>query len=423
MNADVLLLIAYVLMALFFSFLCSVAEAVLLSITPSYIEEQKESKPKLAAILKRLKQDNVDRSLAAILTLNTIAHTVGAIMAGAKATVVFGSTWFGLFSAGMTLLILFLSEIVPKTIGAIYWSKLVKPSALFVNSLIVILYPIVWLSEKFTKFISHGKDLHIFSRTEFLAMARIGGQTGHLSDNESRIIANLFRFSQTRVREVMVPRPRIVALDIEQDRETILKVVLDSQFSRFPVYRGEMDNVLGFVHAKDLLSVAVQTPDFDLGSLLRQAIFLPEAKRVHDLLREIQQGHIHMAMVVDEYGNLSGLVTTEDLLEELVGEIEDEHDLTEPKRVQRLKEGGYLVDALLSLNDLENLLGVRFDDSVPYETLAGLILYELGHLPAEGESLIWRDHRLTCVKVAHTGIRKVKIVSTSGQAEGSEVKA
>jgi len=409
MNADVILLIAYVLLALFFSFLCSVAEAVLLSITPSYIEEQREKKPKIAALLYRLKQENVDRSLAAILTLNTIAHTVGAIMAGAKATVVFGSTWFGLFSAAMTLMILFLSEIVPKTIGAIYWARLVKPTVLFVNSLIVGLYPIVWLSEKFTKFISHGKDIHIFSRTEFLAMARIGGQSGHLSDSESMIIANLFRFAQTQVREVMVPRPRVVPLDLEQDRDQILKIVLDSQYSRFPVYRGEIDNVVGFVHGKDLLCQAVQTPDFDLESLLRTPMFIPESKKVNELLREMQRGHIHMAMVVDEYGSLSGVVTTEDLLEELVGEIEDEHDQGEPKRIQLLKEGGYLVDALLPLNDLEDLLGVHFAEDAPYETLAGLILFKLGHLPVEGERVAWGDFLLTCVKVTPTAIRKVKI--------------
>jgi CBS domain containing-hemolysin-like protein len=413
MNADAVLLIAYVMSALFFSFLCSVAEAVLLSITPSYIEEQKEKQPKLAALLKRLKQDNVDRSLAAILTLNTIAHTVGAIMAGAKATVVFGSTWFGLFSAIMTLLILFLSEIVPKTIGAIYWSKLVAPTAFFVNSLIVALYPIVRLSENLTKFISHGKDIHIFSRTEFLAMARIGEQTGYLSDNESLFITNLFQFGSLRVSEVMVPRPRVVPLDLEQSREQILKIVVESQYSRFPVYRGEIDNVVGFIHGKDLLCQAVQTPDFDLESLLRAPLFVPESKKVNELLREMQHGHIHMAMVVDEYGSLSGVVTTEDLLEELVGEIEDEHDLDEPKRVQRLKEGGYLVDALIPLNDLEDLLGVRFPEKMPYETLAGLILFELGHFPVEGERIVRGDYLLTCVKVKPTAIRKVKIEPAS----------
>lgn len=151
MSADGLLLIIYVLLALIFSFLCSVAESVLLSITPSFIEGQKESRPKHAALLKRLRQDKVDQSLAAILTLNTIAHTVGAIGAGAKATVVFGSAWFGLFSAVMTLLILFFSEIIPKTLGAVYWTTLVGPISSFLNILIVLLYPIVWLSERQTK--------------------------------------------------------------------------------------------------------------------------------------------------------------------------------------------------------------------------------------------------------------------------------
>jgi len=207
----------------------------------------------------------------------------------------------------------------------------------------------------------------------------------------------------------MVPRPRIVALDLDQDRGQILKIVVDSQYSRFPVYRGEIDNVVGFVHGKDLLGQAVQTPDFNLESLLRTPFFVPEAKKVNDLLREMQRGHIQMAMVVDEYGSLSGVVTTEDLLEELVGEIEDEHDLGEPQRIQRLKDGGYLVDALLPLNDLEDLLGVRFPEGMPYETLAGLILFELGHFPVEGERVAWGDYLLTCVKVTPTAIRKVKI--------------
>ncbi|MGB5985026.1 MAG: DUF21 domain-containing protein, partial [Desulfobacterales bacterium] len=151
------MLIAYVLLALIFSFLCSVAEAVLLSITPSYIAGLRQKQPRRAALLRRLKQENVDRSLAAILTLNTVAHTVGAIGAGAKATVVFGSAWFGVFSALMTLAILFLSEIVPKTIGAVYWSRIVGPTAIFVQTLIIVLYPMVWISELLTRFISKGK--------------------------------------------------------------------------------------------------------------------------------------------------------------------------------------------------------------------------------------------------------------------------
>lgn len=236
-----------------------------------------------------------------------------------------------------------------------------------------------------------------------------GRETGVITLAEQEFIRNVFAFSQTQVREVMVPRPRVVALDLGLDREQILKFVVDSQYSRFPVYRGELDNVVGFIHGKDLLGLAVQSSNFSLESLIRRPFFVPEAKKVDELLGEMQRGHFHMAMVVDEYGSLSGVVTTEDLLEELVGEIEDEHDLGEPPRIQALQDGGYLVDALLPLNDLENLLGVRFPAEAPYETLAGLILFELGHFPVAGEQLAWGKFLLTCVKVTPTAIRKVRI--------------
>jgi putative hemolysin len=249
-----------------------------------------------------------------------------------------------------------------------------------------------------------------------------GRETGGVTPSEQEFIRNVFEFSNTQVREVMVPRPRVVPLDLEQSREQILKIVVESQYSRFPVYRGEIDNVVGFIHGKDLLCQAVQTPDFDLESLLRPPLFVPESKKVNELLREMQHGHIHMAMVVDEYGALSGVVTTEDLLEELVGEIEDEHDLDEPKRVQLLKEGSYLVDALLPLNDLEDLLGVRFPEKMPFETLAGLILFELGHFPVEGERVAWGDFLLTCAKVKPTAIRKVKIEPASEKNAFREMK-
>lgn len=241
-----------------------------------------------------------------------------------------------------------------------------------------------------------------------------GQETGAVSRDEHDIIRKVFDFSRTQVREVMVPRTRMLALDLERGRQELLRVVVESQYSRFPVYRGDVDNIVGFIHGKDLLGAAVQNPDFDLTGLIRRPLFVPEAKKVNDLLREMQRGHIHMAMVVDEYGSISGVVTTEDLLEELVGEIEDEHDQGEPPRIQPLADGGYLVDALLGLNDLEDLLGVQFPADAPYETLAGLILYQLGHFPVAGEQLVWEGYLLTCVKTAPTAIRRVRIEQVGG---------
>lgn len=236
-----------------------------------------------------------------------------------------------------------------------------------------------------------------------------GRETGEVTSGEQKFIQNVFDFSQTQVHEVMVSRPRILGLDLAQSREEILKLVLKGQYSRFPAYRGEIDNVVGFIHSKDLLGQAVQDLDFDPEKFIRPAFFVPESKKISDLLREMQRNRLHMALVVDEYGSITGLATTEDLLEELVGEIEDEHDIVEPKRIQHLKDGGYLVDALIPLIDLQELLEVRFAKGRPYETLAGLILFELGHIPSEGERVYWGDYLLTCVKVTGTAIRRVKI--------------
>ncbi len=340
MNADAVLLITYILLALVFSFLCSIAESVLLSITPSYIQGQKEKRPKYAALLKRLKQDNVDRSLAAILTLNTIAHTVGAIGAGAKATIVFGSTWFGLFSAVMTLLILFVSEIVPKTIGVIYWSKLVYPILFFVNTLIVILYPIVWISERLTKFISHGKDIHIFSRDEFIAMAEVGVETGQIHNKESRIIRNLFRFESLKVADIMTPRVVISALAEDIKIIDSLETVTHTPFSRLPLYRAHTDDITGFVLKDDvLIFIAQKRGDEKLKVLKREILIVPDSVSLTALLERFLTDRQHIAIVVNEHGGTDGLVTLEDLIETLMGmEIMDETDDVEDMRALARKQ-------------------------------------------------------------------------------------
>jgi len=334
MNTDGLLLIIYVLLALVFSFLCSVAEAVLLSITPSYIEGQKEKRPKHAALLTRLRQDNVDQSLAAILTLNTIAHTVGAIGAGAKATVVFGSAWFGLFSATMTLLILFLSEIVPKTLGTVWWPILVDPISYFVNTLIVVFYPIVWISKRLTKFISHGKDIHIFSRDEFIAMAQVGVETGHIRDKESRVIRNLLRFESLKVDDIMTPRTVISALPEDMKIIDSLKQVTQTPFSRLPLYTTHIDDITGFVLKEDVLINAAQKQgDKKLNTLKREILAVPDSVSLTLLLEQLLKDRQHIAIVINEHGGTDGLVTLEDLIETLMGmEIMDETDAVEDLR-------------------------------------------------------------------------------------------
>jgi CBS domain containing-hemolysin-like protein len=330
-QGDIVLLITYVLMALVFSFLCSVAEAVLLSITPSYIAELQGRKPKRAALLKKLKQDNVDKSLAAILTLNTIAHTVGAIGSGSKATVIFGSAWFGLFSALMTLMILFLSEIIPKTIGALHWRSLAGLTAQFVQILIWVLYPLIWVSEFLTRLVSRGKTTHIFSREEFIAMADIGEQSGKIDQHESRIIQNLFRFGSLTSTDIMTPRTVISCLPQSMTVSEALGIWPPVTFSRIPLYQTDVDHITGFVLRDDLLnSKALDRGGAALETLKRNIKSVSGDMSLSALLEFFLSKRLHIAIVIDEYGGTKGVVTMEDVVETLLGmEIVDEMDQTE----------------------------------------------------------------------------------------------
>jgi CBS domain containing-hemolysin-like protein len=331
---DVVLLTTYILLALVFSFLCSVAEAVLLSITPSYIAGLQDKNSKLAALLKQLKQDNVDQSLAAILTLNTIAHTVGAIGSGSKATVVFGSAWFGLFSAVMTLMILFLSEIIPKTIGAVYWRTLAGFTARFVRTLIWVLYPLIRLSEALTRLIARGKAVHVFRREEFVAMAGIGESAGKIDPRESRIIRNLFRLSSLTVSDIMTPRTVISSLPQDITVSEALDAKPSVTFSRLPLYEKDLDHVTGFILRDDLLhSKALDGDDFKLQTLRRDIKTVSDTMPLSDLLEFLLDQRQQIALVIDEYGGTNGLVTIEDVVETLLGmEIVDEMDRVEDMR-------------------------------------------------------------------------------------------
>jgi CBS domain containing-hemolysin-like protein len=327
-SSDAFLLLLYVLVALLFSFMCSIAEATLLSITPSYIAGLKETNPKKAAQLQRLKVDNIDQSLAAILTVNTIAHTLGAIGAGSKATAVFGDAWFGVFSAVMTLLILFLTEIVPKTLGAVYWRQLAGFSTLYVNVLIKSMYPLIVVSEKLTKLISGGKKLHDFSRDEFVAMAGIGKEQGMINDRESKIIRNLFLFKSVEASTVMTPRIVVSAVQKDLTVEEALGDPAKVHFSRLPIYGADLDSVVGFVLREDLLVAKGQGQgNRPLSDFRREIIAVIASTPLSRLMETLLEQRQHIALVVGEYGETKGLVTLEDVVETLLGiEILDEGD-------------------------------------------------------------------------------------------------
>lgn len=328
LGRDVFLLLSYIGLALVFSFLCSIAEAVLLSITPSFVAELRERDPKQAERLGRLKGDNIDRSLAAILTVNTVAHTLGAVGAGSKATAVFGDALFGVFSAVLTLLILFLSEIVPKTIGAVHWRRLTGFTEAYVRLLIFAMYPLIRVSELLTRLISRGQKVHVFSREEFIAMTDIGERSGQIDARESRVIRNLFRFKALTAEDVMTPRPVMVSLPAAMTVAEAYGLRDQIPFSRLPLHGQDRDDILGFVIYEDILLAHLRGQDAEPVTIVRRdLIAVPAGSTLTMLLEHLLRQRQHIALVVGEFGETRGVVTLEDLVETLLGEeILDEGD-------------------------------------------------------------------------------------------------
>jgi CBS domain containing-hemolysin-like protein len=324
------LLILYVLLAIVISFLCSIMEAVLLSVTPSYMEMKVREGSRPARVLYDLRSD-IDRPLAAILSLNTVAHTVGAAAAGAQAANVFGDAAVGIFSGILTLLILILSEIIPKTLGAVYWRQLANPVTSLLLPTIWITWPLVKLSLGMTRLLSPAGRSDSISREEITAMAELGKEQGLLDASESRIIRNLFRFSSLRVKDIMTPRIVVFALSESLSVREVVSEYEEFRFSRIPVYTESRDDVTGYVLKDEILLRAAQDRgDITLGELKRDVLVVPDALPLHELFERMLDGLEHIALVVDEYGGVAGVVSMEDVVETLLGlEIVDEADSAE----------------------------------------------------------------------------------------------
>jgi CBS domain containing-hemolysin-like protein len=321
------LMVVYATGALLFSFLCSIAEAALLSVSPSYIAHLRREGDPLADRLQGL-TSSIDRSLAAILTLNTIAHTVGAGGAGAEAAAYFGEQWVGVAMAILTLLILFLSEIVPKTLGAVYWRSLAGPTATFVQALIKVLYPLIWISELLTKLITRGRSVHSFSREEFAALADVGVERGQIEKDESRIVRNLLRFRELQAKAIMTPRTVIFALHQDLTIDAALAEHPDPSFSRIPIYGRSIDDIRGFVLKADLMREKLANRgSLPLNEIRRDVEVIIETATLGTVFERFLDEQIHLILLLDEYGGLAGLVTLEDVFETLIGiEIVDESD-------------------------------------------------------------------------------------------------
>ncbi len=328
------LLVFYLLLALCVSFLCSIMEAVLLSVTPSYVAAQEQEGHAVGERLRALKE-NIDRPLAAILSLNTIAHTVGAAGVGAQAALVFENVSVGVISAGLTFLILVLSEIIPKTLGAVYWRRLAPAMTRVVRGIEWTMLPLVWLSQGITRLLSKDEKEASVSRAEMTALAELGKKEGIFEEEESRILKNLFRFSSLRVKDIMTPRTVVEALAENQTVSEVVETHDDFRFSRIPVFGENRDDITGYVLKDEiLLKAAQEEDDVPLRTFKRELLVVPDALPLPETFERLLDRLEHIALVVDEYGGMEGVVTMEDVVETLLGmEIVDEADSAEDMQV------------------------------------------------------------------------------------------
>ncbi|MGB5290618.1 MAG: hemolysin family protein [Lysobacterales bacterium] len=326
------LLIIFSTLAIVASFLCSLLEAVLLSITPSYAQLKLQQGGPIGKQLEKFKS-NIDRPLAAILTLNTIAHTVGAIGVGDQAAKIWTDTnplMTGVVvPTAMVLAILILSEIIPKTLGANHWQKLVPFTVATLNVIIFALYPLVWVSQIITRTLKKDKSQSIFSHSEFLAMAEIGVTEGIVEKQDSDIIRNLLRMQKVRVRDIMTPRTVVRLASENQTIKEFYKLAGTLPFSRIPLYEGgESEHISGYFLKSELLESLVQGNGDELLSTIKRVIpVVHESLSLKGMFDHFLEKREHIALVVDEYGGMAGIVTMEDVMETLLGmEITDESD-------------------------------------------------------------------------------------------------
>ncbi len=320
-------LLAYLLLALLVSFLCSIMEAVLLSTPQTFLIVKQDNGHKWAKSFLALKKE-IDKPLSAILSLNTVAHTIGAAGVGAQAVKVFGEAYFGIVSAVLTILILVLTEIIPKTIGARYWKKLTRISYLTIKSMVFITYPLVLMSSVITSAFSNKKNEHSTSREEIAALAGIGKLEGLFSDKENKIIQNILRLKDVRVTEIMTPRVVVAIADEDLPLHDFLKNKDYLKFSRIPTYTDNGEQITGYVFREQVFeNLAEDKHNLKLKEIKREIIAVPDTMELLSLWEMLLEKKEHIALIVDEYGGFDGIVTLEDIIETLLGlEIVDEKD-------------------------------------------------------------------------------------------------
>jgi CBS domain containing-hemolysin-like protein len=408
-----------VLVLVIFGSILAIAEASLTRMSRVRAMALVEEKRRNAVLLEKIEADP-PRFLNAIYLTVMLCQNGSAVIVAIIAERTYGGLGVTLVSVGFTLLYFVLVEAMSKTFGVLHSDR----AALLVA-------PLVWGLGRLlaaptraliglANVLLPGRGLKagpFVSEADLRSMAEVGHEEGSIEREDVELIHSIFEFGDTIVREVMVPRPDVTAIESDKTLRDVQALVLQHGFSRIPVFDDDLDNVVGIVYAKDVLKALHQGKhDMPLRDVVRVAHFVPESKKVADLLREMQKEKFHISVVTDEYGSVVGLVTLEDLLEELVGEITDEYDVEE-RALEQVSEGVYRVDGKVPIDEVNEVLDVELPDE-EWDTVGGLMLGLMGSIPEEGESVDFQNLTFTAEKV--NGRRIVKILIRRREDEEAE---
>jgi CBS domain containing-hemolysin-like protein len=395
-----------VAVVLLVSFLCSIFESVLLSLTRPQIEILSREGSAAARLLAGFK-DNMDIPIAAILILNTAAHTVGAAVAGASYSNVFDPATLWVFSLIFTIAVLLFTEIIPKTLGVSYATALAVPVAHGINLLTVLLKPLVLISERLSRSIRGDVEVPVTSLEEIRLLAVLGHSEGAVGPNMAGMIVGATQLRQLQARHAMLPREQVQVLSADMDRASVLEIIRATGHSRFPFTEtGDLGDAKGIILVKKLQQWLIEndSKDIDWDSLLTETPFVPETVHLSRLLRTFRETHRHLAIVVDEFGTAEGIVTLEDVLEEVVGDIEDESD-TASEDIQIAEDGSLIVQADVDLRRLSNRLGIAWAPDEEASTIGGLVAERLERIPLAGDVVEWNG---CSVEVLSAGRRRAE---------------
>jgi len=416
-----ILFLLFLLLSAFFSS----SETAFIASNPYKLDYLEKKGSKRAKIIMRM-LSKLDNLLATILVGNTLVNTAAASIATFIFVSFIPNKNHAILLATLvtTFLILIFAEITPKTYAA---HNPIKLSFLFVQPIRFfssLFYPFVRVFTLFPRllFPSSRKRragfLGPLNKEEIKVLLTVG--TEGMSSLRKKMISGVMDIGSRPIKEIMIPRPQVRAIEINSSKQQILDTVLSAGFSRFPVYRGRMDNIEGLIHTKDIIPYLVDNKEFIMADLLRKPLFVPESASMEKVLIQMQEKANHLVFVVDEFGNMEGIVTLEDIIEEIVGEIQDEYDVKAEEWLSRVEENVYSVKGRASVKDVNERIPLDLPEKVEYTTLAGFFLHEFGKIPREGENLDYKGHQFIVEKVHRHHISSLRIILREEEKEETD---